>query len=447
MIDPTPHLERFESYEQACREFRWRIPDEFNIARAISNRHKDAVTRIAISDVRPGGINTYTFGGIDFLSDKFASVLAQSSVRQGDAVAVILPQSAALLVSHFGALKLGAAVVPLSPSLPSSTLRAALRQCDARAIIASRDTLDKMSEVVTSVPLFVVGDSSQGDRSSDRQKDFWREVNYASSDFTPVVTSSSSPAFIFFHSDSEGSLTGVAHSHRSLIGQLTAFEMWTSFSCGEDSTFWTAGDWTSPQALLGIINPALWYGCSIVAQDFMNISGDEFFASIDRFEVTDAFIPSPEINLLKQTGDVPRTRHDLKLRSILTTPDAFTQEHYDWAADALGATLNVAYGTHETGIIATTCEKWFASNPGTAGRAAPGHSIEIVDEGGDRKPAGHVGRIAISRFDPALFLSYLNDSEKTIARFAGDWFVTGDAGYKKKDGNLYLSPSQMYFGG
>ncbi|HEX8089820.1 MAG TPA: AMP-dependent synthetase, partial [Blastocatellia bacterium] len=86
MIDPTPHLERFESYDQACREFRWRIPERFNIAVAISNRHKDAITRVAVSDVMPGGINTYTFGGIDFLSDKFAFSLARSGVREGDAV-------------------------------------------------------------------------------------------------------------------------------------------------------------------------------------------------------------------------------------------------------------------------------------------------------------------------------------------------------------------------
>jgi acetyl-CoA synthetase len=441
MIDPTPHLERFESYEQARREFRWRIPDRFNIASAISKRHQDAVTRTALDDVRPGGINTYTFGGIDLLSDKFANLLAQSGVRAGDSVAVILSQSAALLVAHFGALKLGAVVVPLSTSLPSFALRLALTECRARAIVASKAALADAGEAVSSESLFVVGSDHQGDELSDSSKDFWRQVNYASSDFTPVETSSSSPAFIFFYSNSKSDLVGVTHSHRSFIGQFTAFEMYNNFSCGEDSAFFAASDWTSPQTLLGMILPALWYGCSVVAQNSSSFSGDEFFDLMNRCEVTHALIPSPEMNRLKQTERVARLKYELKLKRILTTPDGFTQESYDWAANSLGASLNVAYGKPETGIIATGCEKWFAASAGSAGRAVPGHSIEIVDEQANILPAGERGRAALLKPDPALLLNYWNDAEKTRAALAGEWFVSDDAGYKKEDGDLYISPS------
>lgn len=447
MIDPTPHLERFESYEQACREFRWRIPDQFNIAGAISNRHKDAITRVAVSDVMPGGINTYTFGGIDFLSDKFASLLARSGVRPGDAVAIILSQSAAFLVAQFAALKLGAVVVPVSPSLPPSILRPALKECDARAVVASRGALEKINGAITSELLFAVGAARTPGPSGDGQKDFWREVNYSSSDFTPVVTSPDSPAFIFFHSGPEGLLTGVVHSHRSLIGQLTAFEMSTGFLRGEDSAFWAAGDWTTPEVLLGVLNPALWYGRSIVARAGVDFGGGEFFDLMEQLEVSDAFVPAPELLQLRRAGDDTRIKRDFKLRSILTTPAAPTQELYDWAARSLGVTLNVVYGAPETGIISTNCEEWFASISGAAGRPSPGHQIEIVDEGGNVLPAGRTGRVALSRLAPCLFLGYLNDSEKAASRFAGGRFVTGEFGYKKEDGDLFLSPSSDEFRG
>lgn len=441
MIDPTPHLERFDSYEQACREFRWHIPERFNIARAISERHEDAITRVALSDVRPGGINTYTFGGIDFLSDKFANLLIQSGVGQGDAVALILPQSAAFLIAHFGALKLGAVVAPLSTSLPLPTLQRALKECDARVIVGDRNTLDSLSEVVSTRPSFVVESGTRRNRPGGQRKDFWREVNHASSFIMPVETSSSSPAFIFFLPGSEGRLAGVVHSHRSLIGQLAAFEMYNNFSYGSDSAFWTASDWTSPHVLLGMINPALWYGCSIVAQDSISFSVDECFRLIDRCEVTDAFLPSSVINLMRQNENAQRKRGELKLSRVLTAPDSFSQQLYDWSGDSLGAALSVAHGTPETGIIAASCRKWLVGNTGTAGRAAPGHSIEVVDEAGSVKLAGQRGRVALSRFDPALFLNYLNDPEKTDGAFTGDWFVSGGAGYKKEDGDLCVSPS------
>src|SRR4029078_1085219 len=92
--DPTPHLKKFQSDESASSEFHssgfyssefhLTVPDRFNIADAICKRHADAVTRIAVLDAKPAGKNTYTYGGLDFLSDKFATVLAQCGISQGD---------------------------------------------------------------------------------------------------------------------------------------------------------------------------------------------------------------------------------------------------------------------------------------------------------------------------------------------------------------------------
>src|SRR5215813_5077087 len=114
MDDPTPHLERFNTYNQAIREFRWRIPQRINLASAICRRHADSVTRIALSEIRIGGLNTYTFGGLDYLSDKFAMSLSECNINPGDHVVVALRPSAALAVAQLGALKAGGVVVPLS---------------------------------------------------------------------------------------------------------------------------------------------------------------------------------------------------------------------------------------------------------------------------------------------------------------------------------------------
>jgi acetyl-CoA synthetase len=457
MLDPTPHLERFESYEQACRQFRWQIPDRLNIALAISRKQRDAVTRIALKDSRPGGINTYTFGGIDFLSDKFASLLAQSGVGQGDAVAVVLHQSAALLVAHFGTLKLGAVVVPLSPDLPPSIMRRALSVCRARAIVAGAASLSQIEEVATPGALFIVGLSGPGlsgpglggpgRTGTGGRKDFWRALSYASSDFSATETPSTAPAFIFFLTQRDLKLTGVTHSHSSLIGQLTSFEMYNGLCFDGSKVFWTASDWVSPQVLLGIIYPALWYGCAIVSKQSISPSADETFGLMRLCQITDAFIPTTEIDRLKQIETLPRVmsepghKSELMLKTVLTTPGSFSLEHSEWTLGALGAELKVAYGTPETGLIATNCDKWFEPKPGALGRRAPGHSIEIVSQEGRVCSPGEQGRAALLKPDPALFSGYFGDSERTASRFIGDWFVTDDAAYKNEDGDLYISPS------
>src|SRR4029079_14897215 len=135
MSDPTPHLERFESYEQACREFKWIIPERFNIAREISRRHSGAITRIALKEIREAGVNTYTFGALDFPSDKFAMAVSESGIKPGDSVVVMLPPSAAMAVAQLGVLKIGAVMVPLPMDASPALLEHAIANSDSKAVV------------------------------------------------------------------------------------------------------------------------------------------------------------------------------------------------------------------------------------------------------------------------------------------------------------------------
>src|SRR5260370_5523677 len=133
--DPTPNLQCFATYEEAYRDFRWHVPERFNIADAVCGKHADGATRLALIEVKEGGNNSYTFGAIDFLSDKFANVLGGHGVGIGDRVAVILPQSAALPIAHLAALKLGSVVVPLTTLLGSAALEFSLRDIAANVAV------------------------------------------------------------------------------------------------------------------------------------------------------------------------------------------------------------------------------------------------------------------------------------------------------------------------
>ncbi|HLF83334.1 MAG TPA: AMP-binding protein, partial [Blastocatellia bacterium] len=288
--DPTPHLERFDSYEQACREFRWRIPARLNIASAICRRHADAVTRIALNDVKEGGTNTYTFGGLDFLSDKFATALSELGISQGDSVAVVLPPSAALAVAHLGALKTGAVVIPLSMVSDAALQQYALADSAAKALVVDESIYGAFEAVARNLPnltsRFVVRDL-RPTATTAGFRDFWSEVDRASSVFDAAETDANSSAFIFY-TELQGGCTGVVHSHRSVIGQLAAFEMFNDAEA--DSVFWTSGDWSSSAAALGVLYPAWWYGCSLVAgapEDRARVLG-----LMEQCEVTNVFIPS-----------------------------------------------------------------------------------------------------------------------------------------------------------
>jgi len=429
-VDPTPHLERFESYDQACREFQWLIPGQLNIATAICRRHQDAVTRIALSEVKAGGVNTYTFGGLDFLSDKFANALRESGIDQGDSVVVVVPQSAALAVAHLGALKIGAVVVPLSERSSKAFLNNALADSGAKALVIDESIYDafesRARDAVNPATRFVVRDL-RPPATNAGSKDFWSEVDCASSGFDAAKTDSSSAAFIFYI-ESDGEIIGIVHSHRSIAAQLAAFEMFNDVHGESEAVFWTAADWSTPAASLGMLYPAWWYGCSVVASTFDDPA--RVMRSIEECEVSNIFVPASVPNAL---ADLTNS----KIRTVVAENIRGT-EHSEISDPAIA--LNEVAGSVETGWIFGTCARWFATPNGSAGRAAPGRSIGIIDHSGNVLPPRHAGHIAVHKSDPALFTEYRGDPKRKAGSFLGDWFLTGDLGFKDEHANLYVTP-------
>lgn len=233
------------------------LPERFNLADAICKRHKDAVARVALIDVKPAASNTYTYGGIDFISDKFATALAECGIKQGEAVAVILPPSAALVTAHLGALKLGAVVVPLRVGLDQTDVETALTDSNAKAVVADFLVRSKLDKFIGDTSVFIAGDSREDCEIKDGAKSFWREINGASSDYLVAATSATSAAFVFHSTESRG----VIHNHSTL------FEKLNNFDIKDDPVFWPAADYCSVEVLLGMIYPALWYGRAVVTKD------------------------------------------------------------------------------------------------------------------------------------------------------------------------------------
>jgi len=99
-------------------------------------------------------------------------------------------------------------------------------------------------------------------------------------------------------------------------------------------------------------------------------------------------------------------------------------------------TINEFYGQTECNLVVSNCASLFPVRPGAMGRAVPGHTLAILDDGGNPLPDGETGEIAVRRPDPVMFLRYWNRPEDTAAKFAGDWMRTGDRGRRDADGYL-----------
>ena len=85
-------------------------------------------------------------------SDRLASVLASHGVRRGDRVALFLEKSIEAPIALFGAMKAGAAYVPIDAGSPPDRARAAMAQCGTRVVVSRPSRAEGLAAVVAAAP-------------------------------------------------------------------------------------------------------------------------------------------------------------------------------------------------------------------------------------------------------------------------------------------------------
>jgi len=128
----------------------------FNLAVILSeSAHAAPDKPVAVFD---GGQLTY--GQLDQTSDRLAANLASAGIGPGDRVALQLPNIPQFLISYFGILKAGAAVVPLNVLLRAPEIAYHLEDSGALVLITWEGVLAeaaKGAEVAGIGAIFAVG--------------------------------------------------------------------------------------------------------------------------------------------------------------------------------------------------------------------------------------------------------------------------------------------------
>jgi long-chain acyl-CoA synthetase len=101
------------------------------------------------------------------------------------------------------------------------------------------------------------------------------------------------------------------------------------------------------------------------------------------------------------------------------------------------AAIHELYGASEGGATRISPEEWLA-HPGSVGKPWPGVDVRILDETGERLPAGEQGLIYMTPMGTWKF-HYHNDAEKTSSAWRDDAFTVGDIGYLDDEGYLYIT--------
>ncbi len=417
--------------------FTWNIPPRFNMGVAVcdvwAGREPD---RVAIQDVGATGVAAATFGDLKAASDRLAAALRGRGVGPGDRVAVLLPQSAAVVVAHAAAYKLGAIALPLAGLFGPEALAYRLSDSGARALVTDAAGLAKVAPLRAGLPaLTLVVGLDGGAEGVVAYADLVAEVPPG---FTPVDTGPDDPALMIYTSGTTGLAKGALHGHRVLLGHMPGFLMMHDFPPRPGDRMWTPSDWAWAGGLLNATLPALSLGVPVVAQPAARFEPEAALRLIAEHRVTTAFLPPTALRMLQTVPD-PRGRFDLStLRNIASAGEALGPETFRWAQDSLGLTIGEAYGQTECNLVLAACPSAGVARAGSTGRPVPGHRVMIQRPDGTETDVDEPGEIAIARPDPVMFLKYWNQPEATAKKFRGDWMLTGDTARRDADGYIHF---------
>ncbi|HTP75083.1 MAG TPA: AMP-binding protein [Burkholderiaceae bacterium] len=481
-------------YDAIYRDFRWHVPERFNLAEACCARWaRDTPDAIAVRCEQDNGARLrVSYSQLHRQAGRAANLLRALGVQRGDRVAIVLPQRIETAVAHMAVYMIGAVAMPLSMLFGVDPLQYRLRDSGAICaivdgaaaanVIAARADCPALAHVIT-----LGAADGQGDVD-------WADALRAHSDRCDMVdTAADDPAVLIYTSGTTGPPKGALVAHRGLIGNLTGFvcsQNWFGFgestampgrdrplspgkgergkggvrsgrspAVGEQNTqsvFWSPADWAWTGGLMDALLPTLYFGREIVGYTG-RFDPVRAFELMQRYEVTHTFLFPTALKAMMKAVPAPRERYALKLRAIMSAGEAVGDAVFAYCRQALGVTVNEMFGQTEINYIVGNCGRsldgrgrvaaGWPARAGSMGRPYPGHRVAVIDDDGSECPRGTPGDVAVHRRDvhgdpdPVFFLGYWRNDEATQRKFTGDpsdsWCRTGDTAVMDDDGYLW----------
>jgi acetyl-CoA synthetase len=427
-------LSETNDYAKLCRDFRWNVPELFNIGTATVDRHADGSGKLALIDVGADGRATnYSFDEMLALSNRFANVLKADGMARGDRLAVFLSQSVELPVAHLAAFRSGFISVPLFTLFGEDALEFRLNNSEAKAIVTDEGGLAKLATIRQRVPhlehIYVVGE-----HAPPGTKSFRKAIEAASDRFAPAVTRADDPAIIIYTSGTTGNPKGALHAHRMLLGHLPNIQMCHDFFPKPADVYWTPADWAWIGGLFNALFPAWYFGVPIVASRARKFEPQAAIRLMADYKIRNVFFPPTALKLMRQAGV---QADGVNLRSIISGGESLGAELLDWVRATFRIDVHEIFGQTECNLCVGNNARLFPIRPGSMGRAVPGFDVRVLDEHGNEVPNGTTGGIGIHRSTASTMLEYWKNPEATTAKFAKDFLMTGDLGRKDDDGYFW----------
>ncbi len=404
---------RFSSYDEACAQHRWEVPERYNIAADVCDKHPREKLAM-IHERYDGAVREVSWGELQDKANQFANVLVAHGVEKGDRVAMLLPPEPETAAAFFGTWKVGAILLSMSTLYGDDGIRHRVTDSQAKVLVTNQANADRIERSLVEHVL-ILDDAllAQG-----------------SSSFETADTSSEDPAQLYYTSGTTGLAKGILHAHRYILAHE---EFIYSHDVQDGERFHGMGEWAWAAGICPLIGPWRLGAVQVVYQREGGFDAGKQLDFLSRHEVSNVFGTPTAIRSMMSISDA-RTRYPQKFRIVCSAGEPLNPEAIRWFRENYDVTVLDYYGLSESYPLCGNYP-FMEVREGSMGRPMPGWEVAILDE--DEKPVeqGERGEICLkARTNPHYPIGYWNRPEDSEEVFGGDWFHTKDAASQDEDG-------------
>ncbi|MPY69738.1 MAG: AMP-binding protein [Alphaproteobacteria bacterium] len=422
MASKTPPL--FPGYRE--------IPQRLNIAGECIDKQIETGFGDRVAFVHDGGAITCAALARDV--DALARGMAGLGIARGMPVLIRLRNSPEFVTAFLALVKLGALPVLQNSLLGPEEVAYVLEHSEAQAAVTFDEIAGPLRDLRDRLPLGLI--VARGDGTEDGEHRY--EALMERADSAPLAaadTGADEPAFIVYTSGTTGRPKGIVHAHRWIVAQGDMNRLRIPPQPGEVAL--ATGEWSFISALGHNVLFALRNGMAGAILE-ERASPENVLAAIERFRVTLVYSVATVYRRILAIEGV-EGRCDLSsLRGCNATGEALEAATYGEWVRRFGCPIWEHYGVSEMQLVFGQNPHW-PVRPGSVGKALPGTTVAVLDDGYNPLPPGEVGHLLIAADNPGFFLGYHRDPAKTAEVVHDGWYHTGDLAWADEDGYIWIA--------
>jgi acetyl-CoA synthetase len=463
-------------YRKWDRVLEWKAPHakwftggQLNASVNCLDRHLASPRRnkaALIWEGEPGDRRTLTYHELHREVCQFGNVLRGLGVQRGDRVAIYMPLIPEVAIAMLACARIGAIHSVVFGGFSAESLSDRINDAGAVVLITAdagyrRGQLVPLKrnadEALTTCPTIRhvvvarrlaagLGDESFAHMREGRDHWWHRLMQDAAATCEPEKMDAEDLLYILYTSGTTGKPKGIVHTTGGYLTHVTATTKLV-FDLKDEDVYWCTADvgWVTGHSY--VVYGPLALGATVLmyegAPDWPE--KDRFWQIVARHGVTVFYTAPTAIRAFMKWGAEFPAKHDLSsLRLLGTVGEPINPEAWMWYHHTIGAgrcpVVDTWWQTETGGIMITPLPGVVTTKPGSATKAFPGISAEILDQDGGRIPVGG-GLLAITKPWPGMLRTIWNDDERYRAIYWSRWdglYFPGDGAKRDDDGYFWL---------